>query len=107
MYNEDCTNCNGIGSYNVPNFHLEIMERIDCMECLLEEQFRNDMKADLTRMLTNTSKEKLAQIVAEMVVNGVDNNPSDELSRLQGIIHTKNQASALALSIAYSNGWGG
>ena len=105
MYNKDCEICEGVGSYAIPNLYLEIMEKIDCMDCLLEEQFKDGLKEDLTRLLTNISKEKLATIVAEIVVNGVDKNPLDELSRLQGIIHTKNQSSALALGIAYSTAY--
>lgn len=105
MYNKDCEICNGVGHYTIPNLYLEIMEKLDCMDCLLEEQFKDGLKEDLTRLLTNTSKEKLASIVAEIVVHGVDKNPLDELSRLQGIIHTKNEYSALALGIAYSNGY--
>lgn len=103
MYNINCEVCEGKGSYNIPNHHLEIMERIDCMDCLLEDQFKDVLKADLSRLLTSTSKEKLATIVAEMIVNGVAINAHDDLSRIQGIIHTKNQLSALALGSAYAN----
>jgi len=103
MFNKDCEVCEGNGSYNIPNHHLEIMQRIDCMDCLLDAQFKDGLKGDLTRLLTNTSIEKLATIVAEMIVNGVANNANDDLSRIQGMIHTKNQLSALALGSAYAN----
>ena len=103
MYNKDCEVCEGKGSYNVPNYHLEVIERIDCMDCLLEDRFKNDLKDRLTRLLINTSKEKLASIVAEMVVNGVDKNALDDISRIEGIIQTKNHSSALARGLAYSN----
>ena len=46
---------------------------------------------------------KLAQIVSEMIVNGVDINPLDDLNRIEGIVHTKNKVAALALGLAYSN----
>tara|TARA_R110000803_G_scaffold144073_1_gene209997 strand:+ start:381 stop:695 length:315 start_codon:yes stop_codon:yes gene_type:complete len=103
MYNKDCEICLGKGAYEVPNHRLEVMERIDCMDCLLDEQFKDGLKGNLTRLLTSTSKEKLATLVAEMIVNGVANNPLDDLSRIEGIIHTKNQLSALALGSAYAN----
>ena len=102
MYNNNCEKCFGKGCYEVPNYRLEITERIDCMDCLVEEQFKNDLKDRLTRLLANTSVSKLAQLVAELVVNSVDSNPLDELDRIEGIIHTKNTVSALALASAYT-----
>ena len=103
MYNKDCEICLGKGVYEVPNYRLEVMERIDCIDCLLEEQFKDELKEQLTRLLANTSHVKLAQIVAELVVNSVDKNPSDDLNRIEGVIHTKNQITALALGSAYAN----
>ena len=102
MYNKDCENCYGIGFYEVPNYRLEINERVDCMDCVLEEEYKIDLKKQLTRMLANTSPSKLAQIVAEVIVNSVDKNPSDDLARIEGIIHTKNVTSAVALASVYS-----
>ena len=102
MYNKDCEICEGVGSYSIPNLYLEIMEKIDCMDCLLEEEHKIDLKKQLTRMLANTSPSKLAQIVAEVIVNSVDKNPSDDLARIEGIIHTKNVTSAVALASVYA-----
>jgi hypothetical protein len=102
MFNTDCDKCLGKGCYEVPNYRLEIMERIDCMDCILEERFKSDLKEQLTKLLANISASKLAQLVAELIVNSVDSNPLDELDRLEGIIHTKNTVSALALASAYT-----
>jgi hypothetical protein len=102
MYNSDCEKCFGKGCYEVPNYRLEILERIDCMDCLMEERFKDELKEQLTRLLANTSASKLAQLVAELIVNSVDNNPLDDLERIEGIIHTKNTLSALALASAYT-----
>lgn len=99
----ECNKCEGNLYYLVPNYQHDIMERIDCMDCLLEEQFKDELKEQLTRLLANTSHVKLAQIVAELVVNSVDKNPSDDLNRIEGVIHTKNQITALALGSAYAN----
>ena len=53
-------------------------------------------------MLVNTSPQKLAQIVAQLVVNSVDRNENDDIERIEGIIHTKNVINALVLAEAYS-----
>jgi len=97
-----CDICEDKGWYEIPNHRTECMERIQCMDCLLQEQFKNTLKEDLTKLLTNTSPQKLAQIVAELIVNSVDRNESDELDRLNGIIQTKSTISAIQLGVAYS-----
>jgi len=97
-----CEICDGTGWYEVPNYRLEIMERIECIECLLDAQYKDHLKEELTRLLVDTSKQKLAQIVADLVVNSVARNTHDDLSRIDGIIQTKNKANALALATTYS-----
>lgn len=97
-----CKTCDGQTWYEVPNYRLEIMERIECIDCLLEIQYKDHLKEGLTRLLADTSKEKLAQIVADLVVNSVAKNTHDDLQRVDGIIQTKNKVNALALAITYS-----
>ena len=97
-----CNICENKGWYEIPNHRTECMERIQCMDCLLQEQFKTTLKEDLTKLLSTTSGQKLAQIVAELIVNSVDRNESDDLDRLNGIIQTKSTLSALQLGIAYS-----
>ena len=84
------------------NHRLEIMENVECMDCLLNQQFKDHLKEELTRLLVNTSPQKLAQIVAQLVVNSVDRNENDDIRRIEGIIHTKNVINALVLAEAYS-----
>ena len=87
MYNKDCEKCFGVGCYEVPNYRLEINRRVDCMDCLLEERTQNRFKETTNSYVrANTSPSKLAQIVAEVIVNSVDKNPSDDLARIEGII---------------------
>lgn len=101
--NKECNKCEGQGWYEVPNYRLEIMERIECMDCLVEEQYKDHLKDELTRLMAGVSQQKLAQIVAELIVNGVDRNPKDDLNRVDVIIQTKNTMNALQLGSAYSN----
>jgi DNA gyrase/topoisomerase IV subunit B len=73
------------------------------MDCLSQEQYKDHLKNDLTRLMASVSQQKLAQIVAELIVNGVDRNPKDDLNRIDVIIQTKNTMNALQLGLAYSN----
>jgi predicted transcriptional regulator len=98
----ECNKCQGTGWYKVPNHRLEIMENVECMDCLLNQQFKDHLKEELTLLLVNTSPQKLAQIVAQLVVNSVDRNENDDIQRIEGIIHTKNVINALVLAEAYS-----
>ena len=98
----ECEICDGKGWYKVPNHRLEIMENIECMSCLSHQHFKDHLKEELTRLLVNTSPQKLAQIVAQLVVNSVDKNENDDIQRIEGIIHTKNVLNALTLAEAYS-----
>lgn len=98
----NCDKCEGTGWYKVPNLRLEIMENVQCMDCLMQENFKDHLKGELTRLLVNTSKQKLAHIVAQLVVNSVDRNENDDLQRIEGIIHTKNTMNALMMAEAYS-----
>ncbi len=61
-----CEKCNGDMYYEVPNYRLEIMERIECMDCLIQEQYKDHLKDELTRIMASVSQQKLAQIVAEL-----------------------------------------
>lgn len=102
MFNEDCEKCNGVGHYVLPNYRLEIMENIQCMDCLNHEHFKDHLKDELTRLLSNTSQQKLAQIVAQLVVNSMDRNENHDIQRIENIIHTKDNLNALVLAEAYS-----
>jgi len=101
--NKECNKCEGQGWYEVPNYRLEIMERIECMDCLIEEQYKDHLKDELTRLMASVSQQKLSQIVAELIVNCVDENANDSLSRIEVIIQTKNTLNAIQLGSAYAN----
>ena len=102
VFKMDCKKCQGTGWYKVPNVRLEIMENVECMDCLAHENFKDHLKGELSRLLINTSQQKLAQIVAQLIVNSVDRNENDDIQRIESIIHTKNTMNALTLAEAYS-----
>ena len=97
-----CEKCNGDGYYLVPNYQHDVMERIECMDCYAEEHYRWHLSEELTKVLINSSPQKLAKIVAQIVVQGVSNNKNDDITRIEGIIQTKNFNEALVLGDIYS-----
>ena len=102
MPNPECEKCNGVGHYVVPNYQHDVMERIECLDCLAEDHFKWHLSEELTKVLISSSPQKLAQIVAELIVNGVSKNIHDDLSRIEVIIQTKNAMEALALGEVYN-----
>ena len=102
MPNSECEKCDGVGHYLVPNYQHDVMERIECMDCYAEDHYKWHLSEELTKVLINSSPQKLAQIVATLVVNGVDTNPKDDLSRVDVIIQTKNAMEALVLGEFYN-----
>ena len=99
---KDCDKCEGNMYYLVPNYQHDVMERVECIDCMLEIQYKDDIKVRLSKLLVNASHEKLAQLVAEMTVNGVDKSPTTNISRFETTILTKNLAEALMLAAIYA-----
>ncbi len=101
MANEDCERCEGKGFYIVPNYQHEVLERIECEPCMFDEHERWHIAEELSKVLVNASIQKLAQIVAELVVNG-HAKTNKEYSKLYTIIQTKNIQEALVLGDVYN-----
>jgi|TARA_R100000030_G_scaffold2255_1_gene1840 hypothetical protein len=98
MPNKECKQCKGKGWYEVLNIGYDIVESAECVDCMVEDMFKQEIEMNLAKMLSNVSKERLATIVASLIVKTVDDNPNDNLSRLENIIHTKNTLEALQIA---------
>ena len=101
----DCSKCEGNLYYLVPNYQHDIMERIDCIDCISELQYQDDIKERLTKLLVTASPQRLAQIVSEMTINSVVKDTSTagrRLGRLETMLATKNIKEALFFSSMYS-----
>lgn len=94
----NCKECNGAGWVEVPNYHLDCMEWQQCHSCLAEEYYHKELEEGLTKLLVNASHERLAQIVATLLVRNVSRNPQDSLDRLETIIQTKNTLEAIQIA---------
>ena len=54
----NCNKCEGKLWYLVPNHQHDVMERIECLDCISEMQYRDDVKERLSKLnkLENFSK---------------------------------------------------
>jgi len=100
--NKDCNICEGKGHYEVANYRLEQMEWVECIECLLTEQYKDHMTEQLADLLTKSSKQQLALLVATFTVSQMDKNENDDIARLEGMIQTKNYLNAIHVAKAYA-----
>ena len=98
----DCDKCEGNLYYLVPNYQHDVMERIECWDCISEMQYQDDIKERMTKLLVTCSPQQLAQIVAEMAVNSVVKDHSGNLSRFETMLATKNTREAMILSSMYA-----
>lgn len=84
-----CDVCNGDERYQIADLRSETMVWVDCIDCMLENQFQEHLKLEVTKKLMSQSHESLAQLVAELIVNGVSSNEKDNLERIQEMTKQK------------------
>lgn len=98
-----CEKCEGKLWYVVPNHQHDILERIECLDCISVLQYNDDVKERITKIIVNASPQKLAQIVSEGVVNGVAKNDKESVEeRFEQLIATKDINTILALATTYA-----
>jgi hypothetical protein len=98
----ECNKCEGNLYYLVPNYQHDTMERIDCLDCISEMQYADDIKGRLTKLLVTASPQRLAQLVAEVAVNGIIKDSNSNITRYETIIATKNLEQALVMASIYA-----
>jgi len=94
----ECALCKGKGFYEEPNYRLEIMETVECLDCLAEENYRDSIEYDTSILLSKISPQKLAQLVAQLLVNSMIMEGGNSLQRLDGMVQGKNTMNVLALA---------
>ena len=98
-----CELCNGDMRYQIADHRAEVMLWVDCMDCMLEDNFKLHLKEGITRLLgNNASPQLMAQVIAELIVTGVSNNDSDNLDRIHDIVKAKESTELLIVGEAYA-----
>lgn len=95
---KECKICNGAGFYKQANHRLEIMEWVECIECMLDEHYLESIAYDIQLLLSKTSPQKLAQIVAQLLVNSMDMEGQESLQRLDSMAQGKDTMNLLVLA---------
>ncbi len=82
-----CEICEGKGWYSVPNYRSETLESVQCEHCLAEEELKETLAIETSKLLVNFSKEKLCRMLANFCVDIFHSR--NEVDRLQTLIDNK------------------
>jgi hypothetical protein len=99
---DSCEKCEGKLWYVVPNYQHDILERIECFDCLAHMRFKDHLVEELSKVIVSASPQRLALLLSEFIVQGADKNAVDDLGRIENIIHTKNINEAFLIGGFYS-----
>ena len=83
----NCEICNGKGWHVVPNYRTETLESVQCEECMAEEEIKEELAIETSKLLNKFSKEKLCKILGNFCVETFYNR--NESNRLESIIDNK------------------
>jgi len=98
---ENCEYCNGEGFTTETDYVEEVTWKKPCFCCLALERDMDDLTLELTKLLSNASPQKLANIVANLLVLVAFRNDKN-FDELTNITQTKNTQTALILAEMYA-----
>jgi len=94
--NESCMN----GYLLVPNHQHDVMERVECMECLVNEKYRFDLSCRVREMLRECSRERLISIVSDAFADLIYMN-ADACADAEDMIQSKRTQDLTAMIAVY------
>ena len=94
--NESCKN----GYLLVPNHQHDVMERIECMDCLINEKYRYDLASKVRETLREGSRERLISIVSDAFSQVIHMNV-EACADAEDLIHSKRTEDLMAMISVY------
>ena len=89
---ENCMN----GYKIVPNYQHDVMERVECMECLVNDKYRFDLASNLRKTLRECSREQLVAVVSDAFADLAFMN-QDLCADVEDMIQAKRTQDLMAL----------
>lgn len=83
--------CDGSGWFLQANYHHEIMEWVQCMPCLLEQKEKEELLAETAKLISQTSPQKLAKILAIFCIENFEDQ-----NRLEKLVESKDYISLMS-----------
>jgi|TARA_A100001201_G_scaffold79274_1_gene70989 hypothetical protein len=80
----NCEICNGNGWFKQANYQLEIMEWVQCYDCLAQEKYLEELTEKAAKLINRSSAEKLSLLLAKYCVTKMDKE------RLETMLTDKN-----------------
>ena len=94
--NEKCNN----GYIVVPNYQHDTMERIECMECLVNDKYRYDLASKLRETLREGSRERIIGIVSDAFADIIFMN-QEVCADVEDLIQAKRTQDLMAMISAW------
>jgi len=94
--NESCIN----GYLLVPNHQHDVMERVECMECLVNEKYRFDLSCRVREMLREGSRERILNIISDAFADVIYMN-TDACADVEDLIQSKRTQDLMAMVAVY------
>lgn len=93
---ESCSN----GYRLVPNHQHDVMERIECMDCLINEKYRYDLSVKVRETLREGSRERLISIISDAFADSIYMN-TDACADAEDLIQSKRTQDLMAMIAVY------
>tara|TARA_R110001583_G_scaffold34257_10_gene115264 strand:- start:1279 stop:1581 length:303 start_codon:yes stop_codon:yes gene_type:complete len=96
----ECLECKGKGYVIEPDHQHDCMIKKECVSCMMDDNYREHLSFEMSKLLAGLSNQKLAQTVASLLVNHSKyiNDPQDFLATVEGFIAHKNVSNIFALA---------
>ena len=94
--NEKCNQ----GYIVVPNYQHDTMERIECMECLVNDKYRFDLASKLRETLREGSRERLISIVSDAFADSIYMN-EEACADAEDLIQSKRSQDLMVMISVY------
>tara|TARA_E500000318_G_scaffold105636_1_gene112742 strand:+ start:77 stop:361 length:285 start_codon:yes stop_codon:yes gene_type:complete len=83
--------CDGSGWFLQANHYHEIMEWVECMPCLVEQKEKQDLLASIAQLISQSSHQKLAKLLADFCMANFDDK-----DRLEKMVESKDFISLMS-----------
>tara|TARA_R100000406_G_C3052030_1_gene108998 strand:+ start:362 stop:658 length:297 start_codon:yes stop_codon:yes gene_type:complete len=85
----ECNECNGTGWVKTWSYGHDVMIREQCYTCMAHEKHMQDLILEISKMLSNTSKQRLAKAFATKLIDLTDKFCAGDFSNVEKAIENK------------------
>ena len=85
----ECEKCNGTGWVNTWCHGHDVMLKEQCYDCMAHERDKKDLMTELSKIVVNSSKQRMAMVLAGLLVDYTDKYCAGDFSNIEALVKTK------------------